>query len=60
VITTGDSARRAAAAVEEAGGSVLGILAVVDREEGGKAALEADGRTVIALMTASTLGLVAS
>jgi orotate phosphoribosyltransferase len=57
VITSGDSARRAAAAVEEAGGTVLGILAVVDREEGGKSALEAGGRSVITLTTATALGL---
>jgi len=57
VITTGDSARQAAVAVEEAGGSVLGILAVVDREEGGKDRLEAEGRPVIALITATALGL---
>jgi orotate phosphoribosyltransferase len=57
VITSGQSARQAAAAVEAAGGKVLGILAVVDREEGGKAALEAEGRQVVALTTASLLGL---
>jgi orotate phosphoribosyltransferase len=57
VITSGESARRAAAAVEEAGGRVLGIIAVVDREEGGKASLEAGGRRVVALTSASALGL---
>jgi orotate phosphoribosyltransferase len=57
VITSGESARRAATAVEEAGGRVLGIIAVVDREEGGKAALEADGRRVLTLTSASALGL---
>jgi orotate phosphoribosyltransferase len=57
VITSGESARRAAGAIEAAGGSVLGILAVVDREEGGRVALESDGRQVIALTTASALGL---
>jgi orotate phosphoribosyltransferase len=57
VITSGDSARRAAAAVEAEGGSVLGVIAVVDREEGGKARLEAGGRHVVSLMTASALGL---
>lgn len=36
VITTGDSALRAARAITEAGGTVLGVLAVVDREEGGR------------------------
>jgi orotate phosphoribosyltransferase len=57
VITSGDSARRAAEAVEHAGGRVLGILAVVDREEGGRNALEAGGRTVYPLTTVSALGL---
>jgi orotate phosphoribosyltransferase len=57
VITSGDSARRAAEAVEAAGGKVLGIVAVVDREEGGKDALQAGGRVVLALTTVTALGL---
>jgi orotate phosphoribosyltransferase len=57
VITSGDSARRAAEAVERAGGKVLGVVAVVDREEGGKDALQAAGRTVLALTTVTALGL---
>jgi len=57
VITSGGSAMKALAAVEEAGGKVLGVLAVVDREEGGRAVLEADGRRVVTLTTASDLGL---
>jgi orotate phosphoribosyltransferase len=57
VITSGGSARRALAAVEEAGGRVLGVFAVVDREEGGRAALESEGRKVVVLTTASHLGL---
>ena len=32
VITTGDSAQRAIQAVEQSGGSVIGVLAVVDRQ----------------------------
>jgi orotate phosphoribosyltransferase len=58
VITSGGSARKAAAAIETAGGTVLGILAVVDREEGGRATLEREGRVVVALTTATELGLV--
>jgi orotate phosphoribosyltransferase len=58
VITTGDSARQAIAAVEEAGGVVLGVLAVVDRQEGGRKSLEASGHRVLALTTAEQLGLV--
>jgi orotate phosphoribosyltransferase len=57
VITSGGSARRAALAVERSGGTVLGILAVVDREEGGRAALESEGRAVVSLTTATQLGL---
>lgn len=57
VITSGGSAIQAIAAVEEAGGRVLGVLAVVDREEGGRAALEARGHAVAALATVTALGL---
>jgi orotate phosphoribosyltransferase len=57
VITSGQSARKAAAAVENAGGIVLGVLAVVDREEGGRVTLEREGRAVVALATATELGL---
>jgi orotate phosphoribosyltransferase len=57
VITSGESAARAIAAVEQAGGKVLGVLAVVDREQGGRETLEADGRRVLALTTAGKLGL---
>ena len=55
VITTGGSALRAVAAVREAGGTVFGILAVVDREEGGREALSATGVPVLALATASEI-----
>jgi orotate phosphoribosyltransferase len=52
VITTGESAIRAAAAVRAAGGVILGVLCVVDREEGGREALNAAGFSVIALTRA--------
>jgi orotate phosphoribosyltransferase len=55
VITTGGSARDAAEAVEEAGGEVLAVLALVDREEGGRDNLEEAGYPVIGLFTASEL-----
>lgn len=55
VITTGDSALRAAAAIRAAGGHVLGILAVVDREEGGREKIEAAGYAVVALTRVSEL-----
>jgi orotate phosphoribosyltransferase len=57
VITSGGSAQKAIDAVEAAGGEIVGVLAVVDRGEGGKAALESQGREVVALMTATELGL---
>jgi orotate phosphoribosyltransferase len=57
VITSGGSARRALAAIEDAGGRVLGVFAVVDREEGGKSTLENEGRNVVVLTTATDLGL---
>jgi orotate phosphoribosyltransferase len=57
VLTTGRSALEALAAVEGEGGQVLGVLTVVDREEGGRAALEQAGYQVEALVTARDLGL---
>jgi orotate phosphoribosyltransferase len=57
VITSGESATRAIAAVQQAGGQVLGVLAVVDREQGGKQALEAQGYRVLVLVGVSALGL---
>ena len=55
VITTGGSALRAAKAIADAGGTIAGILALVDREEGGREALETNGFTVIALTRASDI-----
>ena len=55
VITTGGSALRAAEAVLRAGATVSGILALVDREEGGRGVLEAQGFAVICLATLSEL-----
>jgi orotate phosphoribosyltransferase len=55
VITTGGSALRAMDAVGAAGGRVVGVLALVDREEGGREALEATGARVISLVTASEI-----
>ena len=51
VVTTGAQAVRAARAVEEAGGRVLLILAVVDRHEGGAAGVLAAGYRFHALYT---------
>jgi orotate phosphoribosyltransferase len=57
VITTGRSALEAIRAVEGEGGRVLGVLAVVDREEGGRATIQQAGYEVEALVTARDLGL---
>jgi len=57
VITSGGSARQAIDAVEAEGGRVAGVVAVVDREQGGRQTLEAAGYPVRALTTASALGL---
>jgi orotate phosphoribosyltransferase len=50
VITTGGSALAAAEAVVRANGLVCGVLAVVDREEGGREALEKAGHPVLSLV----------
>lgn len=55
VVTTGGSALEAARAVGDAGGRVLGVLALVDREEGGREKLESAGYAVHALYTAGEL-----
>jgi orotate phosphoribosyltransferase len=55
VITSGGSALRAADAISNAGGNVLGALAVVDREEGGRTALAARGMELLALVTAQEI-----
>jgi orotate phosphoribosyltransferase len=54
-ITTGGSALRAVQAVRDAGGVVVGVLALVDREEGGREAIEAAGVPVQALAPISAL-----
>jgi orotate phosphoribosyltransferase len=54
-ITTGGSARKAIEAVRAEGGIVAGVLALVDREEGGRETLEAEGVTVVSLVRASEI-----
>ncbi|HEY3287604.1 MAG TPA: orotate phosphoribosyltransferase [Gemmatimonadaceae bacterium] len=49
VITTGGSALKAIEAIKTAGGVIVGVLAVVDREEGGREAIEAAGYAVESL-----------
>jgi orotate phosphoribosyltransferase len=55
VITTGGSALRAVEAIRAAGGTVAGVLALVDREEGGRDALVSAGLPVVALTRASDI-----
>jgi orotate phosphoribosyltransferase len=55
VITTGGSALRAAEVIRAAGGQVVGVLALVDREEGGREALERAGLEVQSLTRASDI-----
>ena len=49
VITTGKSAIQAIDAIERFGGDILGVLAVVDRQDGGREAIGARGYEVVAL-----------
>jgi orotate phosphoribosyltransferase len=53
VITTGKSALQAVDAIEAAGGRILGVLAIVDRQDGGREAISARGYDVISLTTIS-------
>lgn len=50
VITTGASALRAISAIQNAGGIIKGVLALVDRENGGREAIEKAGYQVIPLI----------
>lgn len=55
VITTGGSALKAVDAVKSAGASVVGVLSLVDREEGGRERIESEGYSVRALVYASEI-----
>ena len=50
VVTTGGSALRAIEAVEAEGGEVIAVLSLVDREEGGREAIETRGYPVHAIV----------
>ncbi len=52
VITSGGSALKAIAAIRGAGATVAGVLSLVDREEGGRERIEAEGYSVRALVKA--------
>lgn len=51
VITTGGSALQAIETVKTAGGHIQGVLALVDRKEGGREAIELEGYPVLPLIT---------
>jgi orotate phosphoribosyltransferase len=55
VITTGRSALQAIDVVRQQQGVVAGVLALVDREEGGREAIEAAGVQVLSLVRASEI-----
>lgn len=55
VVTTGGSALRAIEAVQAAGGRVLGVLALVERDAAGRARLRVAGHELLALTTAAEL-----
>lgn len=57
VITSGGSALTAINAIRQEGGEVLGLLALVDREAGGRARIEIAGVSVRALVNAGELGI---
>lgn len=57
VITSGGSALQAIEVIRAEGGIVLGVLAVVDREQGGRDAIAAAGYDVVAITTISFLGV---
>lgn len=59
VITTGASALQAIEVIEREGGVVEGVLAVVDRQEGGRDAISRAGHAVRALVTLADLGVEA-
>lgn len=60
VITTGGSALDAAGEVEAAGGEVLAILALVDRQEGGGDRVAEAGHRLLPLFTARELAAASS
>ena len=55
VITTGASALKAAETIRHEGGQILGILALVDREEGGREAILQHGLHVRCIITSSAV-----
>jgi orotate phosphoribosyltransferase len=57
VVTSGSSALKAAQAAREFGMEVLGVLAIIDRLEGGKEAFEAAGLPLYSLLDIRDFGI---
>jgi orotate phosphoribosyltransferase len=55
--TTGGSPLTAAAALENAGGNILAVATVVDRDTGARQAIEAKGYRYLSLISLEELGL---
>lgn len=55
VITTGASALTAISAITAAGGQIQGVLTLVDREDGGREAIEREGYSVISVARLSEI-----
>jgi orotate phosphoribosyltransferase len=55
VITTGGSTLQAIDAIEEAGGHVAFVLVLMDRQEGGREAIEQRGHAVVSIFTRADL-----
>ena len=51
VITTGASTLQAIEAIEQSGGRIAFVLVLVDRQEGGRQAIEAEGHAVVPIFT---------
>jgi orotate phosphoribosyltransferase len=51
VVTTGGSTLKAAAKLRDAGYEIAGVVALVDRDEGGRAAIEAGGLKLVSIFT---------
>jgi orotate phosphoribosyltransferase len=55
VITSGGSALQAISVLRQAGAAVLGVVAVVDRQQGGRQQIETAGISVVSLTTITAL-----
>ena len=57
VVTSGGQVLEGAKVIQDAGAQVVKIVAVIDREEGGRAAIESAGFSFDSLFTKSDLGI---